>query len=78
MKEPRTFTREDVDALRQWFDGRTLPESISIGQGYHIPNLSFTLERIFSNIEQALTNPNKTGDFYLLERIKAFLEQSEG
>lgn len=74
----KEFSADDIQQLKDWFDAASLPESLILDNGYNIPNLKYTLERIFDNIGQSLDNRNKTGDFYLLETIKHKLESLRG
>ena len=53
MKErKRTYTEEEVNELKKWFDSQSLPPTMQIDKAAFTPNLKDTVDMLF---EQALS-----------------------
>ena len=67
-----TYTKEEIDALFQWFDEQTnLPQSVQVNDGIYIPDLKKTLELLHEHKPVMEKNPRMAGAAVLMEKIKA-------
>ncbi|HJD09949.1 hypothetical protein QVO10_09050 [Bacteroides gallinaceum] len=69
------YTKEEIQELEHWFDSKELPKSLQLDKATYIPDLKETLHRLFLQADQCYENPKMQGCIYLLERIKAKLEE---
>ena len=66
-----TYTKEEIDALFQWFDEQTnLPQSVQVNNGIYIPDLKKTLELLHEHKPVMEKNPRMSGAAVLMEKIK--------
>lgn len=72
----KTYTEEEVDELKKWFDARPLPETMQIDKAAFTPNLKDTVDMLFEQAYICHDNPKMQGCLYLLEKIKRNLEES--
>lgn len=75
--ETKVYTREELAGLEEWFKERQLPESIQLDKATFIPDVRDTLERLIMQAEINCDNPKMQGPIYLLERLKAKLEETQ-
>lgn len=73
----KTYTEEEVDELKKWFDARSLPAAMQIDKAAFTPNLKDTVDMLFEQAYICYDNPKMQGCFYLLEKIKSNLEKGE-
>lgn len=73
----KLYTREELDELEEWFKGKELPESIQLDKATFIPDLKDTLERLIVQADINCENPKMQGAVYLLERLKAKLQETQ-
>ena len=64
--ETKIYTREELAELEAWFKGIQLPESLQLDKATFIPDVRETLDRLVLQ-----------GPIYLLERLKAKLEETQ-
>lgn len=64
------YTREEVDALKGWYDNMPLPESLQLDKAVFIPSVRQTVDRLFRQAYLCYENPKLLGGLRLLERIK--------
>lgn len=74
MENRNVCTKEELQALKEWFDAASLPESLKVDKAVSIPHLKETVERLFDQAEVCYENPKMQGCIILLENIKARLE----
>lgn len=74
MENRNVYTKEELQALKEWFDAASLPESLKVDKAVSIPHLKETVERLFDQAEVCYENPKMQGCIILLENIKARLE----
>lgn len=78
MENRNVCTKEELQALKEWFDASSLPESLKVDKAVSIPHLKETVERLFDQAEVCYENPKMQGCIILLENIKARLESLQG
>lgn len=78
MENRNVCTKEELQALKEWFDAASLPESLNVDKAVSIPHLKETVERLFDQAEVCYENPKMQGCIILLENIKARLESLQG
>ena len=77
MKErKRTYTEEEVNELKKWFDSQELPPTMQIDKAAFTPNLKDTVDMLFEQAYVCYENPKMQGCLYLLEKIKSNLEKN--
>ena len=77
MKErKRTYTEEEVNELKKWFDSQSLPPTMQIDKAAFTPNLKDTVDMLFEQAYVCYENPKMQGCLYLLEKIKSNLEKN--
>lgn len=72
----KLYTHEELLELEEWFKQIDLPESIQLDKATYIPDLKDTINRLFVQAEINYENPKMQGAIYLLERLKAKLEET--
>lgn len=72
-----TYTREEVDRLKAWFDAVALPETMQLDKATYIPSVPRTIEILFHQAYLYHDNPKLQGVLYLLERIKKKVEEEK-
>lgn len=75
--ETKIYTREELAELEAWFKGIQLPESLQLDKATFIPDVRETLDRLVLQAEINCDNPKMQGPIYLLERLKAKLEETQ-
>lgn len=73
----KTYTEEEVNALKAWFDAQSLPQTMQIDKSAFTPDLKDTVDMLFEQAYVCYENPKMQGCFYLLEKIKSNLEQNK-
>lgn len=73
----RTYTEEEVDELKNWFNTQTLPQSMQINSSAFTPDLKKTVEMLFAQADVSFNNPKMQGCLHLLEKIKKNLEENQ-
>lgn len=71
----RTYTQEEVNELKKWFDSQELPPTMQIDKAAFTPNLKDTVDMLFEQAYVCYENPKMQGCLYLLEKIKSNLEK---
>ena len=74
----RTYTQEEVNELKKWFDNQTLPQSMQINSSAYSPDLKDTVAMLFEQAYICCNNPKMQGCLLLLENIKKNLEEKMG
>ena len=72
----KLYTHEELLELEEWFKQIDLPESIQLDKATYGPDLKDTINRLFVQAEINYENPKMQGAIYLLERLKAKLEET--
>ena len=72
----RTYTQEEVNELKKWFDSQELPPTMQIDKAAFTPNLKDTVDMLFEQAYVCYENPKMQGCLYLLEKIKRNLEKN--
>lgn len=75
--ETKLYTHDELRELEEWFNGRELPEDIQLDKATYIPNVKDTIGRLMIQAEINCDNPKMQGSIYLLERLKAKLEETQ-
>ena len=75
--ETKLYTHDELRELEEWFNGRELPKDIQLDKATYIPNLKDTLSRLIVQAEINRENPKMQGAIFLLERLKAKLEETQ-
>lgn len=75
--ETKIYTREELAELEAWFKSIKLPESLQLDKATFIPDVRETLDRLVLQAEINCDNPKMQGPIYLLERLKAKLEETQ-
>lgn len=75
--ETKIYTREELAELEAWFKSIQLPESLQLDKATFIPDVRETLDRLVLQAEINCDNPKMQGSIYLLERLKAKLEETQ-
>lgn len=70
IQEKKKYTREDLDALKAWFDEQELPKTMDISKSEHTPNLKETIANLFEQAYEVYDNPKMSGSIRILERIQ--------
>ena len=73
----KLYTHEELLELEEWFKKIELLESIQLDKAPYIPDLKDTINRLFVQAEINYENPKMQGAIYLLERLKAKLEETQ-
>lgn len=73
----KLYTHEELLELEEWFKQIDLPESIQLDKATYVPDLKDTINRLFVQAEINYENPKMQGAIYLLERLKAKLEETQ-
>ena len=77
MKEgKKTYTKEEVNELKKWFDNQSLPLTMKVDKATFVPNLKDTVDMLFEQAYVCYGNPKMQGCLYLLEKIKSNLEKN--
>ena len=63
----RTYTQEEVNELKKWFDSQELPPTMQIDKAAFTPNLKDTVDMLFEQAYVCYENPKMQGCLYLLE-----------
>lgn len=72
----KTYTEEEVNALKEWFNAQTLPQTMQIDKAAFTPNLKDTVDMLFEQAYICYENPKMQGCLHLLEKIKSNLEKN--
>ena len=72
----RTYSQEEVNELKKWFDSQELPPTMQIDKAAFTPNLKDTVDMLFEQAYVCYENPKMQGCLYLLEKIKSNLEKN--
>ena len=75
--ETKIYTREELAELEAWFKDIQLPESLQLDKATFIPDVRETPDRLVLQAEINCDNPKMQGPIYLLERLKAKLEETQ-
>lgn len=75
--ETKIYTREELAELEAWFKNIQLPESLQLDKATFIPDVRETLDRLVLQAEINCDNSKMQGPIYLLERLKAKLEETQ-
>lgn len=75
--ETKIYTREELAELEAWFKSIQLPESLQLDKATFILDVRETLDRLVLQAEINCDNPKMQGPIYLLERLKAKLEETQ-
>lgn len=68
--EKNTYTEEEIEELKKWFESQQLPEELALDKATYIPNLRDTLDRLLEQANLYCGNPKMQGCIILLERIR--------
>ena len=68
--EKNTYTEEEIEELKKWFENQQLPEELALDKATYIPNLRDTLDRLLEQANLCCGNPKMQGCIILLERIR--------
>ena len=77
MEDIKIYTHEELTELIRWFDNKDLPKSLQLDKAVYIPDLKDTLEKLFIQAEVNYNNPKTQGPIFLLERLKAKLQDNQ-
>lgn len=77
MEKPKIYTKQDADALCDWFKSRELPKSLQVDKATFIPNLRITVDSLCECTQRYWNNPRMAGYLLQLDKIKKVLEQGE-
>lgn len=75
--DQKTYSLEQVNELKEWFEIQTLPKDMHIDKAAYIPNLKDTLDMLFEQALICYNNPKMQGCLLLLEKIKNNLEKNK-
>ena len=70
MEYKATYTKEEVDELVTWFDTHTYEQSIDLGSGISIPNVSTTVKQMSHIARTKYDNRRFSGQIFVLFRIR--------
>ena len=62
----RTYTQEEVNELKKWFDSQELPPTMQIDKAAFTPNLKDTVDMLFEQAYVCYENPKMQGCLYCL------------
>ena len=57
----RTYTQEEVNELKKWFDSQELPPTMQIDKAAFTPNLKDTVDMLFEQAYVCYENPKMQG-----------------
>lgn len=77
MQTKKIYTEQDCNDLKEWFRNRTLPKEMWINEATFSPDLAATIDMLLEQAFICKDNPKMYGCIYLLESIKAKLEELE-
>ena len=77
MEDIKIYSYEELEELIRWFDDKNLPQSLQLDKATFIPDVKDTLERLIMQAEVSYSNPKIQGPIFLLERLKAKLEETQ-
>lgn len=79
MEKKRTYTIEEVDELKNWFETHRnkLPQTMQIDKSAFTPNLPETVIMLLEQAYVCYENPKMQGCIRLLERIKQIVTENE-
>ena len=75
--DQKTYSIEQVNELKEWFETQDLPQDMHIDKATYSPDLKDTLDMLFEQAYICYNNPKMQGCFFLLEKIKSNLEKKE-
>lgn len=76
-QELKLYTLDEINELGKWFDTIKLPESLQLDKATYIPDVRETLNCVIAQAQINCGNPKMQGAVFLLERIKAKLEETQ-
>lgn len=65
-----SYTKEEVDALKEWYDKASLPASLQLDKAVFIPSVRLTVDKLFRQAYLCHENAKLLGGLRLLEQIK--------
>ena len=79
MEIKRTYTLEELEELKNWFETNQsrLPQTMQIDSSAFTPNLPETVKMLLEQAYICYENPKMQGCIYLLKKIKRNLESNE-
>ena len=79
MEKKRTYTIEEVDELKNWFEANKdrLPQTMQIDKSAFTPNLPETVVMLLEQAYVCYENPKMQGSIRLLKKIKKLIEKME-
>jgi len=77
MEKPKIYTKQDADALCNWFKTRELPKSLQVDKATFIPDLPFTVDSLCECAQRYWNKTRMAGYLIQLDKIKAAIEKGE-
>ena len=71
----KTYTIEEINELKAWFETQQLPQSMQIDKATYTPDLKKTIGMLFKQAYACSENPKMQGGILLLLKIKANLDE---
>lgn len=69
-KEKLSYTKDEIQELIQWFDGKSLPKDMWVDACTHLLDTEVTVKKIIKVIEGNSHDINQFGYVFLLEKIR--------
>lgn len=77
MKEEKlSYTKEEIQELIQWFDGKNLPKDLWVDDCTHLLNTEASIKQLIRVIEGNNYESSQRGYVFLLEKIRKKLNES--
>jgi hypothetical protein len=73
----KVYKKEEIQALKEWFDTHELPQTMQIDPCTYTPNVAKTVDALMVQALRFHSNPNMYGGLYVLERIRAHILEEE-
>lgn len=74
MKDFKIYTREELNALEEWFNTHELPKELQLNKSTFIPNVSETVRRLLIQSKIYVDNSKMQGSIQILQDLKEKLE----
>ena len=72
----RTYTQEEVNELKKWFDSQELPPTMQIDKAAFTPNLKDTVDMLFEQAYVCYENPKCRMPLFVKRKLRAIWKKT--
>jgi hypothetical protein len=73
----KIYKKDEIQAMKEWFDNHELPQSMQIDAYTFSPDLRKTVNTLLKQALRFYDRPAMYGGVYILERIRAKILETE-